>query len=84
MKVSNHHLSQIINQQNQGNYYDLIHSYRIDEAKRLLIETSLSIADITYEVGYNSKSVFYTEFKRQTQLTPSQFKKSQTTDNPHQ
>lgn len=76
MKVSNHHLSQIINQQYQGSYYDLIHRYRINEAKRLLIETSFSIADITYEVGYNSKSVFYTEFKRQTQLTPSQYKKA--------
>ncbi len=78
MKVSNHHLSQIINQQYQGSYYDLIHSYRINEAKRLLTDTALSIADITYEVGYNSKSVFYTEFKRQTQLTPSQYKKSTT------
>jgi AraC-like DNA-binding protein len=76
VKVSNHHLSQIINQQYQGTYYDLIHSYRISEAKRLLRETSFSIADITYEVGYNSKSVFYTEFKRQTQLTPTQYKKS--------
>ena len=76
MEVSNHHLSQIINQQYQGSYYDLIHKYRINEAKRLLLETSFSIADITYEVGYNSKSVFYTEFKRQTQLTPSQYKKS--------
>ncbi len=78
MEVSNHHLSQIINQQYQGSYYDLIHKYRINEAKRLLLETSFSIADITYEVGYNSKSVFYTEFKRQTQLTPSQYKKSTT------
>jgi len=76
MEVSNHHLSQIINQQYQGSYYDLIHKYRISEAKRLLLETSFSIADITYEVGYNSKSVFYTEFKRQTELTPSQYKKS--------
>ncbi|MEH6348033.1 MAG: AraC family transcriptional regulator, partial [Bermanella sp.] len=76
MKVSNHHLSQIINQQYQGSYYDLIHKYRISEAKRLLRETAFSIADITYEVGYNSKSVFYTEFKRQTELTPSQYKKS--------
>ncbi|WP_394390800.1 helix-turn-helix domain-containing protein [Shewanella woodyi] len=76
LKLSTHHLSQIINQQTQGNYFDLINQYRIKDAQHLLINTNMSIIDIAYEVGYNSKSSFYTEFKRRTQMTPNQFKKS--------
>jgi AraC-like DNA-binding protein len=73
--LSQHHLSQIINEQTQGNYYDLLNLYRINEAKRLLIQGGMSIIDITYEAGFNSKSSFYTEFRRQTNSTPGQFKK---------
>ena len=76
LELSTHHLSQIINQQTQGNYFDLINQYRIQDAQQLLINTQMSIIDIAYEVGYNSKSSFYTEFKRRTQMTPNQFKKS--------
>lgn len=76
LDISTHHLSQIINQQTQGNYFDLINQYRIQDAQQLLINTQMSIIDIAYEVGYNSKSSFYTEFKRRTQMTPNQFKKS--------
>ena len=76
LKISTHHLSQIINQQTQGNYFDLINQYRIKDARHLLLNTQLSIIDIAYEVGYNSKSSFYTEFKRRTEMTPNQYKKS--------
>jgi AraC-like DNA-binding protein len=75
LDLSQHHLSQIINEQTQGNYYDLINLYRINEAKRLLVVGDMSIIDITYEAGFNSKSSFYTEFRRQTNGTPGQFKK---------
>lgn len=76
LDISTHHLSQIINQQTQGNYFDLINQYRIQDAKQLLVGTQMSIIDIAYEVGYNSKSSFYTEFKRRTEMTPKQFKKN--------
>jgi len=77
LNLSHHHLSQIINQNTGGSYYDLINSYRINEAKRLLRETKMTIIDITYEVGFNSKSSFYSEFKKHSDLTPSQYKKMQ-------
>lgn len=76
LQISTHHLSQIINQQTQGNYFDLINQYRIQDAKGLLLEGEMSVIDIAYEVGYNSKSSFYTEFKRRTQMTPHKFKQS--------
>lgn len=72
--VSGHHLSQIINEHTRGNYYDLINGYRLAEAKRLLLEESLSIIDVAYESGFNSKSAFYSEFKKNTGQTPGQYR----------
>lgn len=74
LSISQHHLSQIINENTEGNYYDLINGYRIAEAKRLLEETDLSVIDVAYESGFNSKSTFYTEFKKQIEQTPGQFR----------
>ena len=76
LAISSHHLSQIINEQTQGNYFTLLNHYRITEAKQLLLQTAKSITEISYEVGYNSKSSFYNEFKAQNNCTPSQFKKA--------
>ncbi len=80
LAISQHHLSQIINEQTKGNYFTLLNHYRIKQAKLLLLQTSKSITEISYEVGYNSKSSFYTEFKAQNNCTPSQFKKANIND----
>ena len=79
LNIPPHQLSQVINTGTQGNFYDLINSYRIQEAKRQLTDPSkqdFSILDIAYEVGFNSKSAFNNAFKRYTEMTPSQYKKS--------
>ena len=53
--------------------------YRIQEAKQLLLEDKarrLNIINVAYEVGYNNKVTFNKAFKKDTQLTPSQYQKS--------
>lgn len=73
-------LSQIINTTLQRNFYDLVNSYRIEEAKRQLIAPTnqhFTILAIAYDVGFNSKSAFNTAFKKYTKMTPSQYKHSQ-------
>ena len=74
LNMSQHHLSQIINENTEGNYYELVNGYRITEAQRLLNDTELSVIDVAYESGFNSKSAFYSEFKKQTGVTPGQFR----------
>lgn len=74
LNLSQHHLSQIINENTEGNYYELINGYRIKEAKTLLSHTELSVIDVAYESGFNSKSAFYSEFKKQTGMTPGKFR----------
>lgn len=46
------------------------------QIKRLLINTKLSIKEIAYQAGFQETTNFYKYFKRQTQLTPEQFRAS--------
>ncbi|MAR92410.1 MAG: helix-turn-helix domain-containing protein [Pseudomonadota bacterium] len=48
---------------------------RIDEAKRLLESTSLSVDDITEKVGYVDVSSFRRLFKREVSLSPTEYRK---------
>ncbi len=78
--IPSYQLSQIINTELQQNFYDLINSFRIEEAKQRLIDPTkqnITIIAIAYDVGFNSKSTFNTAFKKYTKMTPSQFRKSQ-------
>lgn len=78
MGISERNTSLLIKTYHQGNFYDFLNSFRIEEAKRLFIEKQdeLSISEVLYEVGFNSKSVFNTIFKKKEGMTPSQFKKN--------
>ena len=55
---------------------DYVNNLRIDHAKKLLINSNLSIAEISYACGFPSQSYFCFLFKKQLQVTPSEFKKS--------
>jgi AraC-like DNA-binding protein len=71
-------LSQVINEKLGHNFFDFINTYRIEEAKRLLSgseDPKITVLEVLYEVGFNSKSSFNTLFKKNTGLTPSDFKK---------
>lgn len=79
MNISSHILSYVINTGFEENFFQFVNRYRIEEAKKLIIDCTmdhLSILGIGYEVGFNSKTVFNTTFKKMTGKTPSQFKKS--------
>ncbi len=77
--VSPNHLSQVINSELNKNFFDFVNEYRVKEAKKLLISSDLShlsILGISMDAGFNSKSSFYSAFKKYTGLTPTQFIKS--------
>ena len=79
MEVHPKTLSQAINQILGNNFSEYINSYRIEEAKLLLQNNSdnqITIMEIMYDVGFNSRSVFNTAFKNKTGVTPSQYKEN--------
>jgi len=76
-QISSRQLSTLINAELGKSFFDLINSYRIDEAKRILRESKdskLTVLEVMYDVGFNSKSSFNTAFKKYTGSTPTAFR----------
>lgn len=72
-------LSALINLYINKHFFDFINEYRIEKAKEILKDSSqkkLTILEILYQVGFNSKSSFSTSFKKHTGKTPTEFRKS--------
>jgi len=82
------HLSQIINERLEQNFFDFINSYRVKEVQRLFGDPSkkhYALLAIAVEVGFNSKSTFSSAFKKYANMTPSEFRRGNgehLTDNP--
>ncbi|HEX8494171.1 MAG TPA: helix-turn-helix domain-containing protein [Pyrinomonadaceae bacterium] len=86
LAVSTHHLSQIINERLGQNFFDFVNTYRVEEAKRKLVDPArkhYSLLAIAEEVGFNSKSAFNAAFKKQTSMTPSEFRKTSNGNGQH-
>lgn len=70
-------LSVLINHTIGQHFFDFINNYRIEKAKEILRDPDkkqLTVLEILYEVGFNSKSSFNTAFKNHTGLTPTQYR----------
>jgi LacI family transcriptional regulator len=52
-----------------------IRRVRLEEAKRLLVETDRSIADISRSTGFGHQDLFSRVFRRSVGITPSQFRR---------
>jgi AraC-like DNA-binding protein len=75
MFITPHQLSQFMNERLNTNFRNYINSYRIEEAKKILISKSdKNILTICYDVGFNTKSTFNHCFKKYTNKTPSEFR----------
>ena len=77
-ELSSSTLSLIVNNIAGKSFTDYINEKRIEQAKVLLLDTDYSnytITAIGLESGFNSKSTFYTVFKKHVGYTPVQFKK---------
>jgi AraC family transcriptional regulator len=55
---------------------DYVRDIRIEQARRSLAESETPLCEIALAVGYSDQSHFATAFKRQTGVTPSQFRKA--------
>lgn len=80
LSISSRHLSQVINESLGKNFFDFINGYRIEEAKKLLndsSDTKINILELLFDVGFNTKSVFNRVFKKQTGVTPTEYMKLQ-------
>lgn len=78
-KIAKHLLSNLFNVHMKVSFTDYTNQYRINKAKELLEDESydnLKISAIAYECGFNTLSAFNAAFKKNTNRTPSEYKKS--------
>ncbi len=75
LNILPHTLSQLLNENLDKGFSQYLNEYRIKEACDIILSgNNLKYESIGYDVGYNSKSTFYTAFKKITGTTPAKFK----------
>jgi AraC-like DNA-binding protein len=80
LRMPAYQVSQAINDGLKKNFYDLVNGYRVEEAKRLLVDPkneNFTILSVGFEAGFNSKTTFNTVFKKFTGVTPTEYRDQQ-------
>ena len=72
--LSASHFSVVFSQEAGQTFKEYLTEIRINRAKELLRMTSLRSADIAYQVGYNDPHYFSSVFKKNTGLSPIEFR----------
>ncbi|OJJ21504.1 AraC family transcriptional regulator [marine bacterium AO1-C] len=73
-------LSQVINVEEQKNFYDYINHQRIEEFKQLIKlpeNQKFTLLALALECGFNSKTSFNRNFKKVTSISPAEYVKQQ-------
>ncbi|TMP38456.1 helix-turn-helix domain-containing protein [Pseudoalteromonas rubra] len=73
--VSANYLSQVLNETLKMNFFDFVNHWRIEVAKARLLAGKDSVLHIALEVGFNARSSFYKAFKKETGLTPTEYRR---------
>jgi len=78
VEISTHKLSQVINENLNKNFFDFVNEYRIQKVKELLLDPAnnqYKIISLAYDSGFNSKSTFYSLFKKIEGITPAEYRR---------
>lgn len=75
MHISPRYLSDLLKQETGKTALDLIHTFLISEAKNMLNGGNYTVAEIAYSLGFENPPYFFRLFKKETGVSPGQFKK---------
>jgi AraC family transcriptional regulator, transcriptional activator of pobA len=76
LHVTPNYLSDVIRHYTGKSALNIIHEYIIEEAKILLKASSKSVSEISYMLGFEYPTYFSRLFKKKTNISPSEFRKS--------
>ena len=73
--LNNSYFCRLFKKHFQSNFSDFLNEYRIDRAKRLLRDTTMSVADIATATGFNSFSYFCKLFRATAGMSPTDYRR---------
>jgi two-component system response regulator YesN len=73
--LSNNHFCTVFSQEMGITFTEYLTGLRLNRAKELLRTSSLRSSDIAYQVGYNDPHYFSYLFKKNTGLTPRDYRR---------
>ena len=69
------YFNRLIRSKTRMTYSEYLQSIRLEQAKRMLIETDLTISEIAEQTGYHNKGYFYRIFTKKYNMTPGEYRK---------
>jgi two-component system response regulator YesN len=72
--ISESYFKSVFKKSSGSSYSEYLTTIRMDQAKNLLNTTDKSVTEIAFDVGYQTPNSFSTLFKKQTGMTPTQYK----------
>lgn len=73
--LSPNYLSQLFKQETGKSFLEYLTQCRVEAAKKLLLQSNLTISEIAFKLGYDMPSYFSEVFKKSEALTPSQYRR---------
>ena len=70
------YLSSLFKRETNRNFVDVLTQIRIEKAKKLLLDPRLQVQQVSQMVGYKEYAYFYQVFKKYTNQSPKQYRKS--------
>ena len=74
--VSQWHLSKLLNKHLGQGFSDILNSVRIEQAKKLLRDSSLRVGDVAEQVGFSDLAHFSRVFKKQEGVSANEYRNS--------
>ncbi|GHU68331.1 hypothetical protein AGMMS49983_20850 [Clostridia bacterium] len=76
LKISSYYLSHVFKESFGSTIMEYLGKKRIEESRKLLIESDLSVKEIATAVGYSDANYFCRVFKKYSNLTPSNYREA--------
>jgi YesN/AraC family two-component response regulator len=75
-KITPQYVSMVFKRQKSENIKDFISKVKLDKAKELLTDSSMTMADIAQKLGYANELGVFRLFKKYEGITPGAYKKN--------
>ena len=74
VNISPYYFSKIFKEETGENFIEYLTRVRIDKAKELLVDANVSVKEAGIQSGYSDPNYFSRIFKKQMDMTPSEYK----------